>query len=205
MPPHMHLLFHRDPVGWPSPAAFGLGMLIALLTLLLARLRANKAAKVTNSARAMISWLWIGVQGIGIGLAGFGAIDIVPGAPTAATLARAAIVLALMLAAIWLFDSASRTMGRNWSLVARTRSDHSLVQTGPFALVRHPIYVALFLFMLAMATAYGHTNMLIVAIPIYALGTWLRVRQEERLLRDMFGAAYDAYAARVKRFIPGVF
>lgn len=201
----MNLLLHRDPVGWPSLAAFGLGVLIALVTLLLARLRANKAAKVTDSGRAMISWLWIGVQGIGIGLTGFGAIDIRLGPPTAATLARAAIVLALMLAAIWLFDFASRTMGKNWSLVARTRGDHSLVQTGPFALVRHPIYVALFFFLLAMATAYGHTNMLIAAIPIYALGTWLRVRQEERLLRDMFGAAYDAYAKRVKRFIPGVF
>jgi len=110
-----------------------------------------------------------------------------------------------MLGAVWLFDSSSRTMGKNWSLVARTRSDHNLVQTGPFALVRHPIYVALFLFMCAMALAFGHVGNLVVAVPVFAFGTWMRIRHEERLLREMFGGAYDAYAARVKRFVPGVF
>eukprot|EP01035_Chromulina_nebulosa_P038709 gene38710-52294_t len=197
----MSMLFHHQPTDWPSLAAFALGILIGIAALLLARLRAQSAPKVAESGRATISWLWIGVQGLALGLTGYGAIDIVTGLPTAAMLVRAAIVLALVLTAIWLFDSASRTMGKNWSLVARTRSDHHLVQTGPFALVRHPIYVALFLFMLAMAIAYGHTAMLIVAIPIYGLGTWLRVRQEERLLRAMFGNEYDAYAARVKRFL----
>ncbi|MEG3146014.1 isoprenylcysteine carboxylmethyltransferase family protein [Sphingomonas sp. RT2P30] len=201
----MSMLFHHDPIGWPSLAAFALGVLIGITAVLLARFRAQKAPKVAESGRATISWLWIGVQGLALGLTGFGAIDVVPGAPTPAMLARAALVLALVLTAIWLFDSASRTMGKTWSLVARTRSDHHLVQTGPFALVRHPIYVALFLFMLAMAIAYGHTAMLILAIPIYALGTWLRVRQEERLLRTMFGGEYDAYAARVKRFVLGIF
>jgi protein-S-isoprenylcysteine O-methyltransferase Ste14 len=42
-------------------------------------------------------------------------------------------------------------------------------------------------------------------VPLYALGTWMRVAHEERLLRTQFGAAYDEYAARVKRFVPGVF
>jgi protein-S-isoprenylcysteine O-methyltransferase Ste14 len=45
---------------------------------------------------------------------------------------------------------------------------------------------------------------LLLALPVYALGTWLRVRVEERLLRAMFAARYDDYAARVKRFVPGV-
>lgn len=113
--------------------------------------------------------------------------------------------LLLVLGAVGLFVSSSRTMGKNWSLVARTREDHQLVQTGPFAVVRHPIYVALFLFMVGMAIAYGHTRNLILAVPVYAVATWLRARHEERLLRDRFGADYDAYAARVKRFVPGVF
>lgn len=158
-------LFQTHPVGWPSAAAFILGMLVFFATLIMARLRANKNPKVSNAGQANITWLWIAVQGVGIGLAGMGRVDILAGPPTAAMVVRALIVLALMLAAVWLFDSSSRTMGRNWSLVARTRSDHSLVQTGPFALVRHPIYVALFLFMIAMAVAYGHTRNLIVAVP----------------------------------------
>ena len=201
----MGTFFQPQPVGWPGAAAFVLGTLIFLSTVIMARLRAGKNPKVDNAAKASITWLWIGVQGIGIGLVGMGRVDILTTPPTLAMVVRAVVVLVLMLAAIWLFDSSSRTMGRNWSLVARTRSDHSLVQTGSFALVRHPIYVALFLFMCAMAIAYGHTRNLILAVPIFALGTWLRIRHEERLLRDMFGSEYDAYAARVKRFVPGVF
>jgi protein-S-isoprenylcysteine O-methyltransferase Ste14 len=96
-------------------------------------------------------------------------------------------------------------MGRNWSVVARTRSDHELVTTGPFAWLRHPIYTALALLLIALSIAYGNAARLILALPIYALGTWLRIAEEERLLRDAFGAAYDAYAARVRRFVPGVF
>jgi protein-S-isoprenylcysteine O-methyltransferase Ste14 len=201
----MRGFFHSEQVGWPSIAAFVLGMLIFFATVIMARMRASANPKVENTGKANITWLWIAVQGIGIGLAGMGRVDVLTSPPTAAMIVRGLVVLALMLAAIWLFDSSSRTMGSNWSLVARTRSDHSLVQTGPFALVRHPIYVALFLFMCAMAVAYGHINNLIVSVPIFALGTWLRIRHEERLLRDMFGSEYDAYAGRVKRFVPGVF
>ena len=201
----MTSFFQIHPMGWPSAAAFMLGMLVFFSTLIMARLRANKNPKVANAGQANITWLWIAVQGVGIGLAGMGRVDILTGQPTLAMIVRAIIVLALMLCAVWLFDSSSRAMGKNWSLVARTRSDHNLVQTGPFALVRHPIYVALFLFMCAMAVAYGHTRNLIVAVPVFALGTWLRIRHEERLLREMFGGEYDAYAARVKRFVPGVF
>lgn len=39
-------------------------------------------------------------------------------------------------------------------------------------------------------------------MPLYWMGTWMRVAQEEKLLHARFGAAYDAYAARVKRFVP---
>src|SRR3546814_9297336 len=118
---------------------------------------------------------------------------------------QAAAVALLMATTVGLFVWASRTMGRNWSIVARTRADHRLVTTGPFAHVRHPIYGAMFLFMLAIAIGLGTWPRLIVAIPLYALGTWQRNMVEEALLRAMFGSDYDAYAARVRRFVPGLF
>ena len=96
-------------------------------------------------------------------------------------------------------------MGRNWSVVARTRSDHELVTGGPFAHVRHPIYTALGLFLVGLAIATGNAARLLIGLPVYAIGTWLRIAEEERLLRAMFGARYDDYAARVKRFVPGLF
>lgn len=51
--------------------------------------------------------------------------------------------------------------------------------------------VAIFLLMMAMAVAYCHVANLIVAVLVYALGTWVRIGHEERLLRQAFGAAYD--------------
>ena len=56
-----------------------------------------------------------------------------------------------------------------------------------FAFVRHPIYVALFLLTIAIAVAYGHLTHLVIGIPLFAIGTWLRIGEEERLLRAMFG------------------
>lgn len=193
-----------DTVGLPGLAALGIGFLAFLAALLAARRRGAATRRDAVASTAAASWIWIAVQGIGIGIAGFGRVRVGLDPLSAPAAAQGIAVLALMLGAVWLFDASSRTMGRNWSLVARTREDHELIQTGPFAVVRHPIYVALFLFMLAMAIAYGHARNLIVAVPIYAIATWLRVRHEERLLRAQFGPAYDAYAARVKRFVPGV-
>lgn len=81
-------------------------------------------------------------------------------------------------------------MGANWSIVARTRADHVLVQDGPFAHLRHPIYTGMALFMVALALALGHIRQLLPAAPFFALGTWLRIRSEEDLLRRQFAGAY---------------
>ena len=144
------------------------------------------------------------IQGLAIGYTclGIQRATLDPLSPKA--LSEAAAVALLMTATVWLFVWASRTMGRNWSIVARTRGDHALVTSGPFAWIRHPIYTAMFLMMIALAIGLGHVARLIIAVPVYALGTAIRVRIEERLLRTAFGSAYEEYAKRVKRFIPGV-
>lgn len=193
-----------DPVGLPGLAALAIGFLAGLTTVLLARARGRSAPTSGDSERRNASIVWIIVQGIGIGLAGFGPIHIALDPLSPKALIEAGVVLALMLGAVWLFDSASRAMGRNWALVARTRDDGQLVETGPFAQIRNPIYVSLACVMVAMAIAYGHTANLLVAAPLFALGTWMRVRHEEVVLRAAFGPAFDRYAARVKRFVPGL-
>jgi protein-S-isoprenylcysteine O-methyltransferase Ste14 len=148
--------------------------------------------------------LGVAIQCLGFFFVGYGPVvpTLAPGSPVG--LVQAAAVLGLMGVTIGLFAAAAHAMGRNWSIVARMRTDHDLVTWGPFALVRHPIYAALFAFLLAMALAFGHWRGLIPGVPLYWIGTWLRVAEEERLLRKRFGASYDAYAARVKRFVPGV-
>src|SRR3569623_191187 len=100
----MGTFFQPQPVGWPGAAAFVLGTLIFLSTVIMARLRAGKNPKGDNAAKASITWLWIGVQGIGIGLVGMGRVDILTTPPTLAMVVRAVVVLVLMMAASGLLD-----------------------------------------------------------------------------------------------------
>jgi protein-S-isoprenylcysteine O-methyltransferase Ste14 len=80
-----------------------------------------------------------------------------------------------------------------------------LVTRGPYAWVRHPIYTAMLGKLLASNFAFGDWLGLAVAGTLFVIGTSIRIRSEERLLRDAFGPEYEAYARRVPGFIPGVF
>ena len=191
-----------DPIGLPGIAAFFVGALAFILSVFAARGRGG--GRESGATRSRASLVGIIVQGIGIGIAGFGVQHVTLDPLSTKALVEAAVVAMLMAGAVGLFVWASRTMGRNWSIVARTRADHQLVQDGPFRLIRHPIYTAMALLMIALAIAFGHTRHLVFAVPVFALGTWLRIRIEERMLRTMFAGDYDAYAARVKRFLPGI-
>lgn len=200
------MIFRSEPVGLPGLAALALGGLAFATSLILARrTRELTAVEEKGGRNAPSATIGVIVQGLGIGIASFGPQRVTLDPLSSLALTQAAVVAAMMAAAVALFVGASRAMGRNWSIRARTRTDHELVQEGPFRWVRNPIYLAMFLFMLALAIAFGHPRQLLPAIPVFAIGTWLRVQAEERLLRNMFGSAYDAYAARVRRFVPGVF
>ena len=165
-------------------------------------LRSRMAAREKSTAkRDFRSIFGIALQAVGIAFAWAGPFRFTRPIGQADWIA-AILPAAVALASVGLFAWSTRTMGANWSLLARTREDHALVQTGPFAFIRNPIYVALFGMMCAVAIALGHVANLILAVPIYLIGTLMRVSIEERLLSEMFGQAFDDYRRRVKRFIP---
>jgi protein-S-isoprenylcysteine O-methyltransferase Ste14 len=115
-------------------------------------------------------------------------------------------VLAPVVSAVsaWMGLSAVRTLGRQWSYTARLVEDHKLVTEGPYRLVRHPIYTAMFGKLLATNFAFGHWIGLPIAGGIFVIGTIIRIRTEERLLREAFGAEFESYARRVPSFVPFV-
>jgi protein-S-isoprenylcysteine O-methyltransferase Ste14 len=78
------------------------------------------------------------------------------------------------------------------------------VTSGPYAYVRNPIYVAMFGMMVATGMVLTHWLFLLIACVIFAIGTFVRIRAEEKLLRAEFGAAFDDYARRVSAVIPHV-
>jgi len=118
-----------------------------------------------------------------------------------AALAGGAVLLALGL---WLFHRSHVDLGTMWSITLEVREGHRLVTHGLYRLVRHPMYLALFLYALGMGLAVPNW----IAGPTYGLAmillVGLRLGPEEQLMREEFGEEYEAYARTTKRLIPGV-
>jgi len=187
------------PISIAQYAAFTLSGFVFFYFLIRAfsRRAADSGAKRDRRSQAGIV-----IQSIGIALAGFGRVQLTLSSLSAASLAGTAVVLLLMGGAIALFEASSRELGRNWSLVARMRSDHELIRTGPYARVRHPIYLGMLLFLLALAVALGHWAQLIIAVPVFFIGTAIRTRLEDRLLEQQFGEKFRDYRSSTPALIP---
>jgi protein-S-isoprenylcysteine O-methyltransferase Ste14 len=104
----------------------------------------------------------------------------------------------------WMMLASKRALGRQWAYQARLVEGHRLVQRGPYALVRHPIYSALFGMALATGLVHSRWTALPPFVLIFAAGTAVRVRGEEGLLKEAFGREFEDYARRVPAFIPAV-
>jgi protein-S-isoprenylcysteine O-methyltransferase Ste14 len=93
-------------------------------------------------------------------------------------------------------------LGPLWSSTSAPTEDHRIVDTGPYAIVRHPVYAGLLLAALATAAESGRIEAVIGALVLIAALS-LRAKLEERFLRrDLGDAAYAAYRQRVPMLIP---
>ena len=188
-----------------SPLQYGAAVVGGLLfgaAVFAKRLRTPKSA-AAPAAQSGLSVVGIVIQSASFFIAGFGRLHPGP-ALSVRSLVLAAIVLALGCAGALLFDRSAKVLGDNWSLVARMRTDHGLVRDGPFARVRHPIYLAMLLMLFAVGLGLGHILSLAAALPVFFAGTVIRTREEERLLRQQFGSEYENYARTTPAFIPRI-
>jgi len=104
-----------------------------------------------------------------------------------------------MLFSIW----ARVSLGRNWSGRVVLKQGQELVSTGPYALVRHPIYTGL-LVALAGSALYDGRWRALLGLAFFAIGFWLKARSEEDLLEGEFGEEYRSYRARTPMLIPSL-
>lgn len=118
-----------------------------------------------------------------------------------AGIAPAVAGLALTLIGLSFATWARITMGRMWSARVTLKEGHVIIDRGPYALARHPIYTGLLLALLGTAAARG-TVAGSLGFALIAVGLVVKLRQEERLLVGHFGAAYEAYRGRVKGLVP---
>jgi steroid 5-alpha reductase family enzyme len=176
--------------------------LVFFAFLIRAALRKDKESGTKTDSRSRFG---IVLQSIGIGLAGFGGARPTLEPFGAAGLLGTAAVILFVGTAIGLFVASSSALGHNWSLVARTRSDHELIRSGPYAYVRHPIYLGMLFFLLGLAAALGHWVQLIVAIPVFLAGTAIRTRIEDGLLERSFGDEFREYRTTTPTLIPRLF
>jgi protein-S-isoprenylcysteine O-methyltransferase Ste14 len=174
------------PAAEPSPVAAG----------------ATAPPARTRDSRSLVGVLF---QGVGYFLMWlsfrppFPSLSRLPG-PLALVLAAFAVVLAWGSAsfAMW----AQRTLGKEWSFTARLVEGHRLVTAGPYAIVRHPIYAAMCGMWIATALAVARPwGIALGAIPML-IGTMIRVKSEDALLRGAFGDTFAAWAKRVPAVVP---
>jgi len=93
-------------------------------------------------------------------------------------------------------------LGPLWSSSVTHKNNHRVIDTGPYALVRHPIYTGILLSAFATAIFVGTPSSFLGAT-ILTLGWYIKARLEERFLSEELGPdAYDAYAKRVPMLVP---
>lgn len=112
------------------------------------------------------------------------------------------LLVGVMLAGLLLTWLARIHLGRLWSSAITRKEQHRVVDTGPYAYVRHPIYAGIITALIATAIIEA-TLVAFVGAMLIALGLWLKARAEERFLMGELGPdAYESYCRRVPMLIP---
>jgi protein-S-isoprenylcysteine O-methyltransferase Ste14 len=112
------------------------------------------------------------------------------------------LLAAVLLGGLGLTWWARTHLGKLWSSVITRKEDHRIIDTGPYGIVRHPIYSGLIIALMATAAAEGRVTALIGAA-LVILGIWLKASSEERFLMAEFGQSlYGSYCRRVPMLVP---
>jgi protein-S-isoprenylcysteine O-methyltransferase Ste14 len=107
-------------------------------------------------------------------------------------------------AALWLFRRSHVDLGQNWSISLEVREQHTIVKTGVYRVIRHPMYASFFLLSVAQMALLPNwlvaASGLLAALAFYAF----RLPREEQMMLECFGDDYRRYMAETKRFIPWI-
>jgi protein-S-isoprenylcysteine O-methyltransferase Ste14 len=109
----------------------------------------------------------------------------------------AAITVAGLLFSVW----ARVTLGTNWSRSVTIKKNHELITTGPYTLVRHPIYTGILAGFLGSAIATTQFRGILAFVLVF-LSLWYKLRLEEKWMRSQFGDTYADYSRHTAALIP---
>ena len=111
------------------------------------------------------------------------------------------VAAAVGVGALVLAMRARATFRRAGTNVNPMQAATALVESGPFRVTRNPMYVAMTVFYVAIAVATRVAWFLVLLVPVLAVMHWGVVLREERYLGSKFGAPYDEYRRRVRRYV----
>lgn len=111
----------------------------------------------------------------------------------------AGVTVAGLLFAVW----ARVHLGANWSRSVTVKEDHQLIVSGPYRIVRHPIYTGILTGFVGSAIALGQVRG-ILAFVLILVALYFKWRLEEKWMREEFGQTYADYARRVPAVVPGL-
>ena len=94
-------------------------------------------------------------------------------------------------------------LGKNWDAFISLKLHHKLVRTGPYAVVRHPIYSGFMIALVGTTLNFGHLRSFVAAAMVILAWAY-KSKLEETFMRDHFGMEYDHYCQDVKRLIPKI-
>jgi protein-S-isoprenylcysteine O-methyltransferase Ste14 len=130
------------------------------------------------------------------------ACRLAPGEPPSAVRLVASMLLGAAAGALsW---TSVKHLGRQFRVNAGLYEDHQLVRTGPYAIVRHPIYSSLFAILLSTICALTRWDWAILSIALFVSGTEIRVHTEDGLLASRFGEEFVRYKSKVPAYVPFV-
>jgi protein-S-isoprenylcysteine O-methyltransferase Ste14 len=109
----------------------------------------------------------------------------------------AAVTAGGLLFSVW----ARGYLGRNWSQAVTVKKGHELICSGPYALVRHPIYTGFLLGFVGTVLARGEWRGLTAVALIFGV-LWQKLKLEETWMRVQFGEPYEAYSRKVAALVP---
>jgi protein-S-isoprenylcysteine O-methyltransferase len=112
--------------------------------------------------------------------------------------------LGLAICGIGLSIWARLILGENWSSFPSIKQNHRLIVTGPYRLVRHPIYSGFLIALLGSALQFGLIRSFL-ALLTCAIGLYLKVSAEEEFMVQRFGEAYLRYRRNVNALVPFLF
>ncbi len=114
------------------------------------------------------------------------------------------IGVVMLVIGLVVLGTAHYHLGLSFSSFVGSKDKHTLVQSGPYRRIRHPIYLAFILSYLGGGLVAGNWVLAFIPVTCYAVMISIRMPKEEQILTELFGQEYTAYMQRTGRLLPRI-